>query len=75
MPAIYAHDRFGMKVSERLDGRLREIVTRYYPQFSIGLQGPDIFFFTGRIKIIPSSAMVITCIMLRPCPFSVMLRA
>ncbi len=45
MPAIYAHDRFGVQVSERLDGRLREIVTRYYPQFSIGLQGPDIFFF------------------------------
>lgn len=45
MPAIYAHDRFGVQVSERLDGGLRETVTRYYPQFSIGLQGPDIFFF------------------------------
>lgn len=45
MPAIYAHDRFGAKVSEQLYGDLREIVTKYYPQFSIGLQGPDIFFF------------------------------
>lgn len=45
MPALYAHDRFGAKVSERLEGELREIVTKYYTQFSIGLQGPDIFFF------------------------------
>lgn len=45
MPAIYAHDRFGAKVSEQLEDELREIVTKYYPQFSIGLQGPDIFFF------------------------------
>lgn len=45
MPALYAHDRFGTKVSERLNGELREIVTKYYPQFSIGLQGSDIFFF------------------------------
>lgn len=45
MPAIYAHDRFGAEVSGRLDGDLREIINKYYPQFSIGLQGPDIFFF------------------------------
>lgn len=45
MPAIYAHDRFGAEVSKRLDGDLREIINKYYPQFSIGLQGPDIFFF------------------------------
>ena len=45
MPALYAHDRFGAKVSGRLEGELGEIVNRYYTQFSIGLQGPDIFFF------------------------------
>lgn len=45
MPAIYAHDRFGEKVSGKLGGELRRIVFEYYPQFEIGLQGPDLFFF------------------------------
>lgn len=45
MPAIYAHDRFGAIVSEQLKGDLKELVSRYYTQFKIGLQGPDIFFF------------------------------
>ena len=45
MPAIYAHDRFGEKVAKKLDGELKRFVFEYYPQFEIGLQGPDIFFF------------------------------
>lgn len=45
MPAFYAHDRFGKEVSARLNGELKEIVKRYYRQFRIGLQGPDLFFF------------------------------
>lgn len=45
MPALYAHDRFGKKVTEKLDGELKEIVEKYNTQFRIGLQGPDIFFF------------------------------
>ncbi len=45
MPAFYAHDRFGEKVWGKTDGEIREIILRYYAQFEIGLQGPDIFFF------------------------------
>lgn len=45
MPAIYAHDRFGAKVSERINEELKETITKYYTQYRIGLQGPDIFFF------------------------------
>ena len=45
MPALYAHDRFGRKVLEQLDGELFDIISKYYTQFQIGLQGPDIFFF------------------------------
>ena len=41
MPAVYAHYRFGAKVSRKLEGDLKEIVTKYHPQFAIGLQGPD----------------------------------
>lgn len=50
MPALYAHDRFGAMTARRLDGELREIVRKYYPQFRIGLQGPDIFFFYRAYK-------------------------
>lgn len=45
MPAIYAHDRFGEKVAKRVSGEPGAIIRRYYTQFKIGLQGPDIFFF------------------------------
>lgn len=45
MPAIYAHDRFGEKAAKKLDGELKRFVFEYYPQFEIGLQGSDIFFF------------------------------
>lgn len=45
MPAFYAHNRFGAKVSEQLGGEIKQIISKYYTQFEIGLQGPDIFFF------------------------------
>lgn len=45
MPAIYAHNRFGAKVSKQMEGELKEVITKHYTQFRIGLQGPDIFFF------------------------------
>lgn len=45
MPAIYAHNRFGAKVSKQMEGELKEIVRNHYTQFRIGLQGPDLFFF------------------------------
>lgn len=45
MPAFYAHNRFGEKVAQKTDGELNEIISKYYVQFQIGLQGPDIFFF------------------------------
>lgn len=45
MPAVYAHDRFGKKVAQRLTGDLKDLVEKYPRQFQVGLQGPDIFFF------------------------------
>lgn len=45
MPAVYAHDRFGKIVSEQVPGDLHKFIERYYTQFEIGLQGPDIYFF------------------------------
>ena len=45
MPAFYAHERFGKKVWKQMHGELKETIREHYPQFQIGLQGPDIFFF------------------------------
>ena len=45
MPAIYAHNRFGAEVSKLVKEDLKEIIEKYYPQYQIGLQGPDLFFF------------------------------
>ena len=45
MPAFYAHHRFGEKVRQELDRELLAIVDAHRPQFDIGLQGPDLFFF------------------------------
>lgn len=47
MPAVYAHDRFGKIVAQRLTGDLKDLVEKYPRQFQVGLQGPDIFFFYG----------------------------
>ncbi len=45
MPALYAHDRFGKKTATLLSPELQEIIADHEPQYRIGLQGPDIFFF------------------------------
>lgn len=45
MPIFYAHHHFGEQVYKELPDELQQIVYEYYPQFQIGLQGPDIFFF------------------------------
>lgn len=45
MPAFYAHHCFGAKVSAKMSGNQKDIIDKYYTQFAIGLQGPDIFFF------------------------------
>lgn len=45
MPALYAHNRFGQEVQTRIKTDLKEIAEKYYPQYQIGLQGPDLLFF------------------------------
>lgn len=45
MPAFYAHHRFGEAVLQQLSEPLRQEVKYHLPQFHIGLQGPDLFFF------------------------------
>lgn len=45
MPSIYAHEKFGMKVFNRLSEYERAVVRRYPSAYHIGLQGPDFLFF------------------------------
>ncbi|MCD8348594.1 MAG: zinc dependent phospholipase C family protein [Lachnospiraceae bacterium] len=45
MPAIYAHDLFGVKVRDHMEEDLASIANRYNSAYREGLQGPDIFFF------------------------------
>ncbi len=45
MPAYYAHHRFGAAVAGQLEEELKKTIAAHRPQFDIGLQGPDIFFF------------------------------
>ncbi len=45
MPAIYAHDRFGADVAERLNPELKDIIRKYPAPYAVGLQGPDLLFF------------------------------
>lgn len=50
MPAVYAHNRFGNLVRERLDEQAREIVEQYPDLYQTGLQGPDFLFFYQPLK-------------------------
>lgn len=56
MPAFYAHHSFGEKVLSQFNKNISEtkeiknIIERYRPQFDIGLQGPDLFFFYKAYK-------------------------
>lgn len=45
MPAFYAHHRFGEAVLQKLPESLGTTAADHRPQFDIGLQGPDLFFF------------------------------
>ena len=45
MPSIYAHQKFGDMVWEKLPKDERKIIRQYYQSFQIGLQGPDYLFF------------------------------
>lgn len=45
MPSIYAHEKFGNMVYEKLPKEERKIIRQYYQAFQIGLQGPDYLFF------------------------------
>ena len=45
MPSIYAHDKFGDMVLEKMPKEERKIVRQYYQSFQIVLQGPDYLFF------------------------------
>ena len=45
MPDCVAHDRFGQDVLGRLDADLKSRALACRPEYELGLQGPDIFFF------------------------------
>lgn len=45
MPSIYAHQKFGNDVLEKLPQAVRERLLKHADVFHIGLQGPDIFFY------------------------------
>lgn len=61
MPAFYAHERFGKKVWKQMHGELKETIREHYPQFQIGLQGPDIFFFIDYTVIMKFQNMERIC--------------
>lgn len=46
MPALYAHDRFGEKVSEKSDGELKNIIFKYYNQYESRPAGDRISYFS-----------------------------
>ncbi len=45
MPSMYTHQAFGNEVERNLPKEIRELTDRHRDLFSIGFQGPDIFFF------------------------------
>ena len=45
MPSIYTHQKFGNEVMEQLPKELQDRLRLHWDVFSIGFQGPDIFFF------------------------------
>ena len=46
MPAMYAHDTFGRKVAAKLPLSVKRPILQYPQMFRVGLQGPDVLFFT-----------------------------
>ena len=45
MPAAYTHDRLGQQIRTLAAGEIRRIIDTHRQLFTIGLQGPDIFFY------------------------------
>lgn len=45
MPSIYAHFRFGDQAAKRLPEPMRRSIARFPQLFSLGVHGPDFFFF------------------------------
>lgn len=45
MPAIYAHETFGLNSLNLLDNETKEIININLTQYKLGLQGPDLFFY------------------------------
>ena len=45
MPANYAHHRFGQQTFELLPPKARKTVQRFHQLYTIGLHGPDLFFY------------------------------
>ena len=52
MPSLYAHYRFGKELCMSLPEPARTYALRYRELFDLGLQGPDILFFTIPFTII-----------------------
>ena len=50
MPAVYAHQRFGDLVFDRLPEHLQAAFTPYKESFYLGLEGPDILFYHKPFK-------------------------
>ena len=47
MPAGYAHYRFGRLLLPELPPEVRQCVQRFRRMYDMGLQGPDLFFYTN----------------------------
>jgi len=53
MPAIYAHDRFGLSVVSTLPPAFSSLYEKYPEAFRLGFQGPDILFYYKPLKSNP----------------------
>ena len=69
MPAMYAHDTFGRKVATKLPLSVKQPILQYPQMFRVGLQGPDVLFFTIRLRNIRSATWEDPCIKKQRDPF------
>lgn len=53
MPAIYAHDRFGLSVVSTLPPSFSKLYEKFPEAFRLGFQGPDILFYHKPLKSNP----------------------
>lgn len=53
MPAIYAHDRFGLSVVSTLPPAYTKLYEKFPEAFRLGFQGPDILFYHKPLKSNP----------------------